>query len=102
MAYWRPRGPLPELRGTDAVHAVAHSDDGIELIHLTGLKHIGQVLADGWHSYIEECSHRLLCAPDSLFSIHHLNPLFHILQLEDEELDRAVSYLTSLCHTPSD
>ena len=93
--------PLSELCGTNAVHAVAYADDGIEVVkHCLALYlsvsfgsnyfHFGnssffsefalfinifEVFANSWYIHIKKDTHCFLSTPHGLILIIHLNAL---------------------------
>lgn len=61
-------------------------------------KNIIQMFADCWYTHIKQLRHSLLRTPHSFITVHDLHTIFLPLNLKDQELHRAVSYLKLLRH----
>ena len=115
------RTPLTELSGTNRINTITDTDNRIKIIEcrivilairsscfhfgnnwmfvqLTTLKYIFKMLADCRHSHIKKLRYSLLCSPNCLTFIHHLNPILFAFKHEDEKLSRAISYHYILRH----
>jgi len=116
--------PLPELSSTEAVHAVTNCDDGIETIEKEVTTDIPISFATNYRDFLGSClllefitiidvlqmqtnivrraveqrRHCLLRCPDVFILVIYLHALFLPFRLENQELRRAVSYLSLLCH----
>ena len=50
------------------------------------------------NTHIKQLRHSLLCTPDTLISVHNLHTILLPLNMKEQELRRAISYLELLSH----